>query len=79
MASRPRGLRPRALLPVHRGGGIRGAFPPWRPLVVINDNNMCLPSGVTGHRGTPMKETGGLPQPLRSLKRQNNLVESPSG
>ena len=28
-----------ALLPVHPGGGIQGAFPPWRPLVVINDNN----------------------------------------
>ena len=28
-----------ALLPIHPGGGIQGAFPPWRPLVVINDNN----------------------------------------
>ena len=28
-----------ALLPVHPGGGIQGAFPPWRLLVVINDNN----------------------------------------
>ena len=28
-----------ALLPVHPGGGIQGAFPPWRPLVVTNDNN----------------------------------------
>ena len=28
-----------ALLPVHPGGGNQGAFPPWGPLVVINDNN----------------------------------------
>ena len=27
--------------------------------------------GVTGHFGTPMKETGGLSQPLRSLNHPN--------
>ena len=32
---------------------------------------MSLPSGVTGHLGTPMKETGGLSQPPRSLNHPN--------
>ena len=32
-------LHPNALLPVHPGGGIQGAFPLWRPLVVISNNN----------------------------------------
>ena len=39
-----------ALLPVHPGGGIQGAFPPWRPLVVINDNNNNNSSLTTNQR-----------------------------
>ena len=34
---------------------------------VLRQVFMSLPSGVTGHLGTPMKETGGLSQPPRSL------------
>ena len=33
--------------------------------------SMSLPSGMTGRLGTPMKETGGLSQPLRSLNHPN--------
>ena len=36
---------------------------------------MRLPSGVTGRLGTPMKETGGLSQPLRSLNRPNKTKQ----
>ena len=32
--------------------------------------------GVTGHFGTPMKETGGLSQPLRSLNRPNKTKQN---
>ena len=31
---------------------------------------------VTGHFGTPMKETGGLSQPLRSLNRPNKTKQN---
>ena len=39
-------------------------------------NKMRLSSDMTGHRGTPMKETGGLSQPPRSLNRSNKTKQN---
>ena len=38
-ASRPQGLGPCALLPVHPSGGIWEALPPWKPLVATKHTN----------------------------------------
>ena len=36
---------------------------------------MSLSSDMTGHLGTPMKETGGLSQPPRSLNHPNKTKQ----
>ena len=48
-----------ALLPVHHGGGIQGAFPPWRPLVVINDNNNNTIMMISDKTGQAASDRGG--------------------